>query len=55
MGMEPNYFFRFKLAEIRDGNVISVGPQQLGMQRNAKEGLNWVWQRIWNPQLSPLH
>lgn len=55
MGMEPNYFFRFQLAEIHDGKVISVEPQQLGMQRNAKEGLHWVWQRIWSPQLSPLH
>lgn len=54
MGMEPNYFFRFQLAEIRDGEVISVAPQQLRMQRNAIAGLHWIWQRIWNPHAEPI-
>lgn len=50
MGMEPNYFFRFQLAEIRDDEVTETEPNQLPMSRNAREVLTWVWQRIWDPQ-----
>lgn len=54
MGMEPNYFFRFKLADIQDDEIIPIAPQQLGMSRNAKAGLLWVWRRIWNPYAEPI-
>lgn len=54
MGMEPNYFFRFQLAEILNDEVIELIPQQLPMPRNAREGLYWVWQRIWNSQAESI-
>lgn len=55
MGMEPDYFFRFQLAEIRDDDVILLAPNQLKTARNVKQGLYWVWHRIWDPQLeTPL-
>lgn len=54
MGMEPHYFFRFQLAKIHNGAVISVAPQQLPMQRNVRDRLHWVWQRIWNPYVEPM-
>lgn len=50
MGLEPNYFFRFQLAEIRDAEITQTPPNQLPMTRNARAGLNWVWHRIWDPQ-----
>lgn len=54
MGMEPNYFFHFQLADIQDDEIIPIAPQQLGMSRNAKAGLLWVWRRIWNPYAEPI-
>lgn len=54
MGMEPNYFFRFQLAEIRDGEAMTLVPHQLKMPRNVKAGLHWVWQRIWTTRPGPL-
>lgn len=54
MGLEPNYFFRFQLAEISDDGVTLSTPNQLPMSRNAREGLAWVWHRIWEPHPEKL-
>jgi inner membrane protein len=48
MGMEPNYFFRFKLADINGENVTATPPNRVRMTTNRREGIRWVWQRIWN-------
>ncbi|WP_438971830.1 metal-dependent hydrolase [Methylophaga sp.] len=49
MGMEPSYFFRFKLAKNSDGGIQPTLPNRVRTKSNRREGINWVWQRIWNP------
>lgn len=50
MGMEPYYFFRFRVAAFEDGEWRLIEPKQIPMFRNSLNGLRWVWQRIWHPQ-----
>lgn len=54
MGMEPHYFFRFKLAEYIDGKLVETTPNQVPLMFDRKAGINWVWQRIWNPTVGPM-
>jgi inner membrane protein len=48
MGMEPNYFFNYRVAELNNGVWQAVEPNRLRQQRDIKAALNWVWFRIWN-------
>jgi inner membrane protein len=48
MGMEPGYIFRFKVAEVADGQVRPTPSRRVG-SRIRWEQLSWVWQRIWQP------
>ena len=48
MGIEPNYFFKFKIASISTGQTRTITPNQLRQQRRIKENLAWTWQRIWS-------
>lgn len=50
MGMEPYYFFRFRVATFEDDAWQLVEPKQVPMFRNSVNGLRWVWQRIWQQQ-----
>lgn len=47
MGMEPVYFFRFNVAESTDKGIESIETKRVSSERRTKEGLSWVWQRIW--------
>lgn len=47
MGMEGDYIFRFKVAEMGNPHPVPVAPVQLQVPRNF-ERLRWVWRRIWN-------
>ncbi len=48
MGNEPDYTFRFAIAE-RDGESWrEIAPEQLEWSANAGERLPAMWQRIWN-------
>lgn len=49
MGMEPAYFFRFKLAEDNGHGVEPATPNRVRIDPSRRQGLQWVWQRIWNP------
>lgn len=49
MGMEPYYFFRFRVAAFEAGHWRLIEPKQIPMFRNSLQGLIWVWQRIWDP------
>lgn len=51
MGMEPSYFFRFRLAEDNGHGIVATIPEQLHTQNNRRDGVLWVWQRIWNPSV----
>lgn len=48
MGAEPDYTFRFVVAEHVDGAWREVGPQQLRWPWDARGRLGGMWQRIWN-------
>lgn len=49
MGMEPAYFFRFKLAYDNGNGVQVTTPNRIRSESNRRVGVQWVWQRIWNP------
>ncbi len=49
MGMEPYYFFRFRLAAFEDGAWRLIEPKQIPMFQHSFRSLGWVWQRIWDP------
>ncbi|MDJ0802908.1 MAG: metal-dependent hydrolase [Desulfobacterales bacterium] len=48
MGSEPDYVFRFKVAQLNDSHVIPIEDQRLEMKRDWR-GLAWIWKRIWTP------
>ncbi|MDT8311810.1 MAG: metal-dependent hydrolase [Methylophaga sp.] len=50
MGMEPIYFFRFRLAAFEAGEWRLIEPKQIPMFEHSFKTLGWVWQRIWDPQ-----
>ncbi|EEF78704.1 metal-dependent hydrolase [Methylophaga thiooxydans] len=49
MGMEPSYFFRFRLAYDNGNGVQVTTPNRIRSENNRRVGVQWVWQRIWNP------
>ena len=49
MGMEPSYFFRFQIAEKQQQRFMPVTPNRFPTQSHRRDGVRWVWQRIWNP------
>lgn len=49
MGMEPSYFFRFRLAYDNGNGVHVTTPNRIRSENNRRVGVQWVWQRIWNP------
>ncbi len=51
MGMEPSYFFRFNIAEKEQQRFLPVTPNRFPTQNHRREGIRWVWQRIWNPAI----
>lgn len=53
MGMEPDYFFQFNIARHANNSWQAVAANQVQTERNTKAGLQWVWQRIWNPSQPP--
>ena len=48
MGMEPTYFFRFKVAETGNPHPVPTRATRIGSQRDPGQ-LVWIWKRIWNP------
>jgi inner membrane protein len=48
MGLEPNYVFRFKVAEIGNPHAVATVPERVFSPRGV-ERLRWVWERIWEP------
>ncbi|HEV8694019.1 MAG TPA: metal-dependent hydrolase [Lysobacter sp.] len=47
MGAEPDYSFRFAVAEREGETWREIPPQQLRWPWEARRRLGWVWQRIW--------
>lgn len=54
MGMEPHYFFRFKIAEQNGRGWTPMIPEQISVQRDTRKGLQWVWSRLWDADVQPI-
>ncbi len=48
MGSEPNYVFRFKVAETAKSSPKRVDAEKLSPEQDLGQ-LKWVWRRIWEP------
>ena len=48
MGLEPNYVFRFKVAEKRGQEITAVPVQRVTEERNLSR-LSVVWRRLFDP------
>jgi inner membrane protein len=53
MGSEPNYVFKFQVAELEETNNIPTKPIRLQAIRDWSK-LSWLWERIWNPLAQPI-
>lgn len=49
MGSEPNYVFKFLVAELQGSKNVPIKPTRLEAIRDWSH-LFWLWERIWNPQ-----
>ena len=50
MGLEPNYVFQFKVAEMANPHPLPLPNQRYETERGW-EKLSWVWHRIWKPDV----
>jgi inner membrane protein len=48
MGSEPDYVFRFKVAEAANPHPLPVKDEKLQTRRDWRQ-LIWIWKRIWTP------
>lgn len=47
MGSEPDYTFRFAVAQRTQGGWRPIEPQRVELPWDARRRLAWMWQRIW--------
>jgi inner membrane protein len=52
MGQEPNYSFSFVVAEAQGGAWRPVVPRNEGSRGDVRQGLAWVWKRMWNSNVA---
>ncbi len=52
MGQEPNYSFSFVVAEEQGGAWRPVVPRNEGSRGDVRQGLTWVWERIWSSNVA---
>lgn len=52
MGQEPNYSFSFVVAEAQGGAWRPVAPRNEGARGDVRQGLAWVWARIWRSNVA---
>jgi inner membrane protein len=52
MGVEPDYVFRFKVAEISNPHAVARAAERLSAERNWQR-VGRIWQRIWNRNIEP--
>jgi len=53
MGLEPNYVFQFKVADMANPHALPLPNQRYETERGW-EKLPWVWNRIWYPDLDTV-
>jgi len=49
MGLEPIYFFRYNIAQVKNHEIKALSPMRIDSERRTKQGVTWTWQRIWDP------
>jgi inner membrane protein len=52
MGLEPTYFFQFKVGEIGNPHSTPTASERIRVERGL-ERLRWVWKRIWDADAQP--
>jgi inner membrane protein len=50
MGLDPNYIFRFKVAEMGNPHPTPTPGERIRGNRGVEQ-LRWVWERIWNEKV----
>jgi inner membrane protein len=54
MGQEPNYVFNFSIAKREGDRLVPVVPENHGSRGgNLREGLAWLWKRMWGDPVKP--
>ena len=53
MGSEPDYFFRFDVAQRTGTGWTSIPPAQAPMARDLGSTWNATWARIWQEPATP--
>lgn len=53
MGLEPNYVFQFRIAEMANPHPLPL-PNQRYQTDVDWEKLSWIWHRIWNPDFNTM-
>ncbi len=53
MGQEPYYSFNFAVAQRGNPSIKSVHPTHIREQHNVREGVSWIWRRMWGENLPP--
>jgi inner membrane protein len=48
MGIDPDYVFRFKVAEAGNPHAVPTPAERVASHRDLRR-LRWVWERIWDP------
>jgi inner membrane protein len=46
MGMEPDYFFRFRVAQVVDGRIRSAGSRRMPHGAPRRDQLHRIWQLL---------
>lgn len=53
MGQEPNYSFSFVVAQQQASGWTAVTPRNEGSRGNVRQGLAWIWERMWGRDVAP--
>ena len=51
MGIEPNYAFNFKVAEVVDSSAVETVPERVPAVRDLSR-MSVLWARIWDPSVA---
>jgi len=53
MGQEPGYVFSFRIARREGERWVPMAPVSAGWRGDVRQGLRWLWVRLWGHDISP--
>ncbi len=53
MGQEPGYVFSFRIARREGERWVPMTPVSAGWRADVRQGLRWLWVRLWGHDISP--